>query len=130
MGRALAAVGGQDARGYFAHCGYSRRSKCEGRCRKWPFRKFVRKILPTTGQTSMDLQALRYPSPKPVMRLFRTTGHWTRAALAPTVKRRKKMHKPLRYVEDPVTSIVALLVSVALGFLGLLVLMLTLALGF
>ena len=40
------------------------------------------------------------------------------------------MHKPLRYVEDPITSIVALLVSVALGFVGLLVLMLTLALGF
>jgi hypothetical protein len=40
------------------------------------------------------------------------------------------MHKPLRHVEDPVTSIVALLVWVALGSLGLLVLMLTLALGF
>ena len=40
------------------------------------------------------------------------------------------MHKPLRHIEDPVTSIVALLVSVAFGFLGLLVLMLTLALGF
>ena len=39
------------------------------------------------------------------------------------------MHKLLRHVEDPVTSIVALLVSVALGFVGLLVLMLTLALG-
>jgi hypothetical protein len=48
----------------------------------------------------------------------------------PTDKRRKKMHKPLRHIEDPVTSIVALLVWVALGFLGLLVLMLTLALGF
>ena len=40
------------------------------------------------------------------------------------------MHKPLRHVEDPITSIVALLVSVALGFVGLLVLVLTLALGF
>ena len=40
------------------------------------------------------------------------------------------MHKPLRHIEDPVTSVVALLVSAALGFLGLLVLMLTLALGF
>jgi len=40
------------------------------------------------------------------------------------------MHKPLRHIEDPVTSIAALLVWVALGFLGLLVLMLTLALGF
>ena len=40
------------------------------------------------------------------------------------------MHKPLRHVEDPVTSIVALLVSVAVGFVGLLVLMFTLALGF
>ena len=40
------------------------------------------------------------------------------------------MHKPLRHIEDPVTSIVALLVWAALGFLGLLVLMLTLALGF
>jgi hypothetical protein len=40
------------------------------------------------------------------------------------------MHKPLRYIEDPITSVVALLVWAALGFLGLLVLMLTLALGF
>jgi len=40
------------------------------------------------------------------------------------------MHKPLRHIEDPVASIVALLVWVALGFLALLVLMLTLALGF
>jgi hypothetical protein len=40
------------------------------------------------------------------------------------------MHRPLRHIEDPVTSIVALLFWVALGFLGLLVLMLTLALGF
>ena len=50
--------------------------------------------------------------------------------MVPTDKRRKKLHKPLRHIEDPVTSIVALLVWVALGFLGLLVLMLTLALGF
>jgi hypothetical protein len=48
----------------------------------------------------------------------------------PTDKRRKKLHRPLRHIEDPVTSIFALLVWVALGFLGLLVLMLTLALGF
>jgi hypothetical protein len=41
------------------------------------------------------------------------------------------MHKPLRHIiEGPVTSIVALLVWVTLGFLGPLVLMLTLALGF
>ena len=40
------------------------------------------------------------------------------------------MHKPLRHIEDPVTSVIALLVCAALGFLGLLVLMLTLALGF
>jgi hypothetical protein len=46
-----------------------------------------------------------------------------------TGRRRKKLHKPLRHIEDPVTSIVALLVWVALGFLGLLVLMLTLAIG-
>jgi hypothetical protein len=39
------------------------------------------------------------------------------------------MHKPLRHIEDPVTSIVALLVWAALGIVGLLVLMLTLALG-
>jgi hypothetical protein len=50
--------------------------------------------------------------------------------LVTTGRRRKTLHKPLRHIEDPVTSIVALLVSVALGFLGLLVLMLTLALGF
>ena len=40
------------------------------------------------------------------------------------------MHKPLRHIEDPVTSVVALLFCTALSFLGLLVLMLTLALGF
>jgi hypothetical protein len=41
------------------------------------------------------------------------------------------MHKPLRHIiEGPVTWIVALLVWVTLGFLGPLVLMLTLALGF
>jgi hypothetical protein len=40
------------------------------------------------------------------------------------------MHKPLRHIEDPVTSVVALLVWGALGSVGLLVLMLTLALGF
>ena len=40
------------------------------------------------------------------------------------------MRQPLRHTEDPVTSVVALLVFAALGFLGLLVLMLTLALGF
>jgi hypothetical protein len=40
------------------------------------------------------------------------------------------MHKPLRHIEEPVTSVVALLVWGALGFVGLLVLMLTLALGF
>jgi hypothetical protein len=40
------------------------------------------------------------------------------------------MHKPLRHIEDTVTSVVALLIWTALGFLGLLVLALTLALGF
>ena len=40
------------------------------------------------------------------------------------------MHKPLRHVEDTVTSVVALLVFGAVGFFGLVVLMLTLALGF
>jgi len=40
------------------------------------------------------------------------------------------MHKPLRHIEDTVTSVVALLVFGVLGFFGLVVLMLTLALGF
>lgn len=40
------------------------------------------------------------------------------------------MHRPPRNIEDPVTSVVALLVCAALGFLGLLVFMLALALGF
>jgi hypothetical protein len=39
------------------------------------------------------------------------------------------MRQPLRHIEDPVTSVVALFVWGALGFLGLLVLALTLALG-
>jgi hypothetical protein len=40
------------------------------------------------------------------------------------------MRQPGRHIEDPVTSVVALLVSAALGFIALLMLMLTLALGF
>ncbi|HEV8225296.1 MAG TPA: hypothetical protein VGP74_08540 [Rubrobacteraceae bacterium] len=40
------------------------------------------------------------------------------------------MHKPLRHIEDPLTSVVALLIWAALGFLSLLVVMLTLAFGF
>jgi hypothetical protein len=40
------------------------------------------------------------------------------------------MRQPFRHIEDTVTSVVALLVGAALGFLGLLVLALMLALGF
>jgi hypothetical protein len=40
------------------------------------------------------------------------------------------MHQPLRHIEDTVTSIVALLVLAGVGFFGLVVLLLTLALGF
>jgi nitrate reductase NapE component len=40
------------------------------------------------------------------------------------------MQLPLRHKEDTVTSIVVLLVLGVVGFFGLLVLMLTLALGF
>ena len=40
------------------------------------------------------------------------------------------MRQPLRHIEDTVTSIVALLVLAVVGFFGLVVLMLTLALGF
>jgi hypothetical protein len=40
------------------------------------------------------------------------------------------MHQPLRHTEDTVTSLVALLVVGVVGFFGLLVLGLTLALGF
>jgi hypothetical protein len=40
------------------------------------------------------------------------------------------MHKPLRHIDDPVTSVVTLLVFGAVSFFGLVVLMLTLALGF
>jgi hypothetical protein len=40
------------------------------------------------------------------------------------------MRQPSHHVEDPLTSIVALLVWAAFGSLGLLVLALTLALGF
>ena len=39
------------------------------------------------------------------------------------------MRQPLRHIEDPLTSVVVLLVWVALGFSGLLVLALMLALG-
>jgi hypothetical protein len=40
------------------------------------------------------------------------------------------MHKPVRHIEDPITSVITLLVWGALGFFGLLVLMFALALGF
>ena len=40
------------------------------------------------------------------------------------------MHKQVRHIEDPLASVVALLIWAALGFLGLLVVMLTLAFGF
>jgi hypothetical protein len=40
------------------------------------------------------------------------------------------MQQPLRHIEDTVTSVVALLVLAMVGFFGLVVLLLTLALGF
>jgi hypothetical protein len=40
------------------------------------------------------------------------------------------MQKPLRHIEDTITSVVALLVLAVVGFFGLVVLLLTLALGF
>jgi hypothetical protein len=40
------------------------------------------------------------------------------------------MHQPRRQIVDPVTSVITLLVCAAWGLLGLLVLLLTLALGF
>jgi hypothetical protein len=40
------------------------------------------------------------------------------------------MQQPLRHIEDTVTSVVALLVLGVVGFFGLVVLLLTLALGF
>jgi hypothetical protein len=40
------------------------------------------------------------------------------------------MYQQHRHIEDPLTSVIALFVLAALGFFGLLVLMLTLALGF
>jgi hypothetical protein len=41
----------------------------------------------------------------------------------------KKVRQQIRHIEDPITSVVALLVWAALGFLGMLVLALLLALG-
>ena len=83
----------------------------------------------TLKRTLRDPRHPQLPNLKPVKRICRTTGHKIRVALVTTGRRRKTSHKPLRHIEDPVTSIVALLVWVALGFLGLLVLMLTLAIG-
>ena len=40
------------------------------------------------------------------------------------------MRQPIRHIKDPVASAIALLVWAALGLFGLLVLALTLALGF
>ena len=39
------------------------------------------------------------------------------------------MRQPPRHIDDPVTSVIALLISAVLGFFGLLVVTLTLALG-
>ena len=39
------------------------------------------------------------------------------------------MRQPPRHIDDPLTSVIALLISAVLGFLGLLVVILTLALG-
>jgi hypothetical protein len=39
------------------------------------------------------------------------------------------MRQPPRHIDDLVTSVIALLISAVVGFLGLLVLMLALALG-
>ena len=52
------------------------------------------------------------------------------AALVPTDRRREKMHKPFRHIEDTVTSVVALLISAALGFFGVVVVVLMFALSF
>jgi hypothetical protein len=72
------------------------------------------------------------PHPKPVERIFRTTVHQRpqRWLLAPPNRGEKKMYQQHRHIEDPLTSVIALFVLAALGFFGLLVLMLTLALGF
>ena len=40
------------------------------------------------------------------------------------------MHQPLRHIEDTLTSVVVLFVFGAMGFFGLVVLLLALALGF
>jgi H+/gluconate symporter-like permease len=74
---------------------------------------------------------MRRPDAEPTGRIFRTTVHKSEAALAIFRQRRKKMRQqPLRQIEDTVTSIFVLLVLGAMGFFGLVVLMLTLALGF
>ena len=39
------------------------------------------------------------------------------------------MRQPPRHIADPLTSVIALLISAVLGLIGLLVLLLTLALG-
>jgi hypothetical protein len=73
---------------------------------------------------------MRCSDAKPIKQFFRTTGHYYKAALVPTNHGREKMHKPLRHIEDTVTSVVALLISAALRFFGMVVLVLMLALGF
>lgn len=73
---------------------------------------------------------MRCSDAKPVKQFFRITGHYYKAALVPADQRREKMHKPLRHIEDTVTSVIALLISAALGFFGVVVLVLMLALGF
>jgi len=73
---------------------------------------------------------MRHPDAEPSAKIIRTTVHNTRVILVAFKQRRKKIRQPLRRVGDPVTSIAALLVLATLGSLGLVVLALTLALGF
>jgi hypothetical protein len=49
------------------------------------------------------------PHPKPVEQIFRTTDHQTKVEHTPTSHSRKKMHEPPRHIDDPVTSVIALL---------------------
>ena len=69
------------------------------------------------------------PDAEPSGRIVRTIVYKIRMVLVTLEQRRKKMRQQLRHVEDPVTSVVALLAWAALSLFGLLVLALMLALG-
>jgi hypothetical protein len=79
---------------------------------------------------SLSTSGLRYLGQNRSARSFVEPFTRQRRLQAPIENRGEKMRQPLRHIEDTVTSVVALLAFGVVGFFGLVVLLLMLALGF